>query len=80
MPASIQLEELTVNTQDDGRYRLHLAGRAAAAGQASSGADIATFIDALDSSPFFAQAALSTSEMHAGDAGWTQFELEAAVE
>lgn len=79
IPASIELDEVRA-VSAEGRYRLHVAGRAVASATGSPESEIAAMIDALNASTLFDRATLITSEMHAGDAGWTRFELEAALE
>ncbi|MDP3768369.1 MAG: PilN domain-containing protein, partial [Dehalococcoidia bacterium] len=79
VPASIELDELTVGISEGG-YRLEASGHSAGAGGASPEAEIATLIDALNDSVFFDDAGLITSEMHAGETGWTRFEIEAVAE
>ena len=79
IPASIELDEVRAASAE-GRYQLHVIGRAVASAAGSPEAEIAAMIDALNASVLFDHATLITSEMHAGDAGWTRFELEAAFE
>lgn len=79
VPASIELDELTVGLSER-EYRLEASGHSAGSEDASPEAEIAALIDALNDSPFFDDAGLITSEMHAGETGWTRFEIEAVVE
>ena len=79
MPPTIELDELTVIASRNGAgpspQRIRLKGRVVAK-ELSRDGSIGPFVEAMNRSVFFRAVGLTSSEMHSGETGMTQFEIE----
>lgn len=81
MPATIELEELSVSTEEDAGDgpHFHLKGLAAPEAGSTQGG-ISQFVEALEQSVFFNKVELASSELHSSDTGTTSFDIVGILE